>query len=40
MSASFMNFIFFWRPANCISIVGVKYYIVIFWQNKVMMVMM
>ena len=41
MGASFINFMFFWPPANCISVVGpiVEYYILIFWQNKVMMMM-
>ena len=37
--ASFMNFMFFWRPTNCIINCIVEYYILIFWQNKVMMMM-
>ena len=41
MGASFMNFMFFWRPVNCISMMDfVNYYVLIFWQNKVMMMTM
>ena len=41
MGASFMNFMFFWRPANCIYFSCiVEYYILIFWQNKVMMMVL
>jgi len=37
MGASFMNFIFFWRPVYCISIVLLIIIIFLFLQNKVMM---
>jgi len=30
MGASFMNFVFFWRPANCISSVLLNYIIFLF----------
>ena len=41
MGASFMNFMFFWRPANCIwniSVVLLNIFL-FFWQNKVMTMM-
>ena len=40
MGASFMNFMFFWRPVNCISIVLLNIIFLFFWRNKVMMMMM